>query len=112
MPHTDIKYTSDLEIDIKALMLSIESIILDLDPTAGVCKSRAIKIDEYHHSHINIELRMYATKERDIELINELTTKVDQKTKSLMRSAAHVTVKLDFTPLPYLTGFFDPLDSN
>ena len=111
MPHTDIKYTSDLEIDIKALMLAIENIILDLDPTAGVCKSRAIKIDEYLHSHINIELRMYATKERDIELINQLTTRVDQKTKSLMRSAAHVTVKLDFTPLPYLTGFFDPSES-
>ena len=108
MPHTDIKYTADLDIDIKPLMLSIKEIILDLDPTAAVCKSRAIKIDEYHHSHINIELRMYATKERDIDLINQLITRVDHETKSLMKSAAHVTVKLNFTPLPYLTGFFDP----
>lgn len=108
MPHTDIKYTDDLDIDIKTLMLSIEKIILDLDPTSGVCKSRALKIDEYHHSHINIELRMYATKERDIELVNQLIKRVDQKTKSLMNSAGHVTVKFDFTPLPYLTGFFDP----
>ena len=110
MPHTDIKYTADLDIDIKTLMLSIERIILDLDPTSGVCKSRAIKIDEYYHSHINIELRMYATKERDMVLVNQLITRVDQQTKSLMKSAAHVTVKLDFTPLPYLTGYFDPSD--
>ena len=108
MPHTDIKYTADLDIDIKTLMRVIEEIILDLDPTAGVCKSRAFKIDEYLHPHVNIELRMYATKERDIELTNRLITRVDQETKSFMKSAAYVTVKLDFTPLPYLTGFFDP----
>ncbi len=51
---------------------------------------------------------MYATKERDIDLINQLITRVDHETKSLMKSATHVTVKLNFTLLPYLTGFFDP----
>ena len=108
MPHTDIKYTSDLEIDIKALMLAIESIILDLDPTAGVCKSRAIKINEYHHSHINIEITLFATKHRDFDLSNEAINRVDSKAKSFLKKATHVTVTLAFTPLTYLTGFYDP----
>ena len=64
MPHADIKYTADIQIDLKTLMSDIEKIILDLDPTAGACKGRAIKVDEYHHSHINIEIRMFATKHR------------------------------------------------
>ena len=56
MPHADIKYTSDIQIDLQTLMSHIEEIIFDLDPTSGACKGRAQRIDEYHHSHINIEV--------------------------------------------------------
>ena len=108
MPHADIKCTSDLDIDVKTLMSSIEEIILQLDPKSGVCKGRVIRIDEYHHSHLNVELRMFASKERGVEFSNQLISKVDQKAKSLMKSAAHVTVKLEFSPVTYLTGFHDP----
>ena len=39
MPHTDIKHTSDIQIDPKTLLSDIEEIILDLDPTSGACKA-------------------------------------------------------------------------
>ena len=52
MPHADIKCTTDLEIDLKTLMLDIEEIILQLDSSSGVCKRRVVRIDEYHHSHL------------------------------------------------------------
>lgn len=112
MPHADIKYTSDIELDFKSLLLDIEEIILDLDPTSGACKGRALNVDEYHHSHINIEIRLFATKHRDINLLNELTIRFDNKAKSRLQKAAHVTVKLEFTPLTYLTGFYDPANPN
>ena len=108
MPHADIKYTCDLQIDLKTLMSEIEEIILDLDPTAGACKGRALKVEEYHHSHINIEVIMFATKHRDIGLLNELINRIDLRAKSALKKGAHVTVKLDFTPVTYLTGFYDP----
>jgi len=108
MPHADIKYTSDIQIDLRTLMSDIEEIILDLDPTSGACKGRALKVDEYHHSHINIEIRLFATKNRDIDLLYELINRVDSRAKALLKKAAHVTVKLKFTPLTYLTGFYDP----
>ena len=94
MPHADIKYTADIQIDLKTLMSDIEEIILDLDPTSGACKGRALKVDEYHHSHINIEIRLFATKHRDIDLLNELINRVDSRAKALLKKAAHVTVKL------------------
>ena len=108
MPHADIKCTSDLDIDVKTLMSNIEEIILQLDPKSGVCKGRVIRIDEYHHSHLNVELRMFASKERDVEFSKQLLLRVNQKAKSLMKSAAHVTVKLEFSPVTYVTGFYDP----
>ena len=82
MPHTDMEYTSDIQIDFKTLLSDIEEIILDLDPTSGACKGRALKVDEFHHSHINIEITLFATKHRDIDLLNELINRVDSKTKS------------------------------
>ena len=108
MPHADIKCTSDLDIDVKTLMSNIEEIILQLDPKSGVCKGRVIRIDEYHHSHLNVELRMFASKERDVDFSKQLLSRVTQKAKSLMKSAAHVTVKLEFSPVTYVTGFYDP----
>ena len=108
MPHADIKCTTDVDIDAKKLMSDIEEIILQLDPNSGVCKGRVIRIDEYHHSHLNIELRMFASKERDVDFSNQLISRVDQKAKLLMKSSAHVTVKLEFSPVTYLTGFHDP----
>ncbi len=108
MPHADIKYTNDLEMDVKILISNIEEIILHLDPSSGACKGRVIRIDEYHHPHLNIELRMFATKERNVEFSKQLISRVDQKAKSLMKSASYVTVKLEFSPVTYLTGFMIP----
>ena len=112
MPHADIKYTADIQIDLKTLMSDIEEIILDLDPTSGACKGRALKVDEYHHSHTNIEIRLFAAKNRDIDLLHELINRFNSRTKSFLKKAAHVTVKLEFTPLTYLTGFYDPANSD
>ena len=108
MPHADIKYTSDIQIDLKTLMSDIEEIILGLDPTSGECKGRAQRVDNFHHSHITIEIILFAAKHRDSGLLNELINRVDSRAKSLLKKAAHVTVKLEFTPLTYLTGFYDP----
>ena len=75
-------------------MLSIEAVIPQLDPKFGVCKGRVIRIDKYHHQILNVELRMFAAKERDVEFSDHLISRVDQKGRPLMQSAAHVAVKL------------------
>ena len=53
-------------------MSNIEETILPLDPKSGVCEGRVIRIEEYHHSHLNVELRMFALKERVTEFSNQL----------------------------------------
>ena len=51
---------------------------------------------------------MFATKEKAVEFSSQLISKVDKKAKLLMKSAALVTVKLELSPVTYLTGFHDP----
>ena len=79
MPHADIKYTSDIQIDLKALMSDIGEFALDLDLTLGACKGRAQKVDAYNHSHINLEVRLFTTKNQDIDLFKELLNRVDAR---------------------------------
>ena len=80
-------------------MSDIENIILDLDPTSDACKGRALKIYRYHHSHINIKIRMFATKPRKVFLLNKLSNRVDQRARALLKNDGLVTVKLIFIPL-------------
>ena len=47
---------------------------------------------------------MFASKERDVEFSKQLRSG-EPKKQSLMKSAAHVTVKLEFSPVTYVTGF-------
>ena len=75
-------------------MSSIEAVKLQLDQKSRVCKGQVIRIDKYHHSHLNIEPRMFALKERIVEFSDHLISRVDQKGRPLMQSAAHVAVKL------------------
>ena len=81
---------------------------MNLDLTSGACNGRALKVDEFYRSHINIEITLFATKHRDFDLSNEAINRVDSKAKSFLKKATHVKVKLVFTPLTYLTGFYDP----
>ena len=76
MPHAEIKYTSDIQIDFTTLMPDIEKIVLDLDPTSGACEGRGLKIEEYEHSHINIEIGGFATKQHDINFLREIINRV------------------------------------
>tara|TARA_B100000575_G_scaffold103491_1_gene82482 strand:+ start:155 stop:436 length:282 start_codon:yes stop_codon:yes gene_type:complete len=78
------------------------------DPKSGFFKSRDIRIDEYYHSHFNLGIQMFASKESDVEFSDHLISMVDKKAKSLMKSATRMTVKLVFRPITYLISFHDP----
>ena len=50
MPHVEIKYSDNLDIDTKEVFDVIEGIINKKDSSAGVCKSRAYPCSEYKYS--------------------------------------------------------------
>ena len=46
MPHADIKYSSDLNINAEEILQVIEETILGKDTGAGACKGRAYPADQ------------------------------------------------------------------
>ena len=77
MSQVDIKYTSDIQTDLKILMQEIEKIIFDLDPILVACKGRLLKIGYYHHFLINIEIRVFASKHCDSDFLSQLINRFD-----------------------------------
>ena len=65
MPHAEMKYSSDLELDSAAILAEIEAIILRHDSGAGACKGRAYPTDEYHHSHVTVSVSLLVKPHRD-----------------------------------------------
>ena len=61
-------------------------------------QGRVIRIDEYHHA-LNIELRMFASKERNVEFSNELISKVYQKAKLMKSGTCDRKVRIQPTNL-------------
>ncbi len=57
MPHVEIKYSDDLNIDTKNIFDDIENIINEVDSGAGICKSRAYPCSEYKYTHILVKFR-------------------------------------------------------
>ena len=58
-------------------MLDIEEIILDVDPTSGVYKERAINAKEHSLTpRITIKIRIFGTKHRNINFSNEVINRV------------------------------------
>ena len=91
MPHDDIKYTSDMQIDLKTFLSDNEKIILDLAPVSGACKGRGLTFNEHPYSRVNFEIRLFATEHCDIDLFKKLIHRVERRAKLLIKKVAHVT---------------------
>ena len=61
MPQIDIKYSNKMDLNFHDLFTKIEQTINKTDSKAGLCKCRAIPIENYLHDHIliNISLIQY-----------------------------------------------------
>ncbi|CTQ55810.1 hypothetical protein LP7551_04357 [Roseibium album] len=86
MPQADLYFTSDQTLDAAGLLSNIEETIRKFDDTSGLCKGRAHRAMDYHHSHILLRLSMLPKDHRDDAFANEL----GQKLAGLLQSAAKV----------------------
>ena len=81
MPQIELKYTKNLSLENQSIFETIEQTIHALDPASGACKSRVIKIQEYHHSHIFLHIYMLKKSHRDVIFTQKLLEQINQNTK-------------------------------
>lgn len=104
MPHAELKYSSDLDIDVPAILGLIERTILQHDPASGECKGRAYATDQFHHSHVLLSVMMLERPHRDAEFTARLMQDLEALVKSHIATPCYFSFSLDYNQTAYVTN--------
>ena len=105
MPHAELKYSSDLEIDAKAILAEIEAAILEHDSGAGACKGRAYPADQFHHTHIAINVALLTKPHRDEAFSKALLADLETRIKAQLPQPCEFSLGLSYSTPFYVTCF-------
>jgi hypothetical protein len=103
MPHLEIKYSADIELNIEFLFDQIESVINHLDPSAGVCKSRAYAAQSYKYSHVMIEVWLLPKQHRNQVFTHVLLKEIKDCVRKQIANGCYVSVQLYYRDTNYET---------
>ena len=108
MPHADLKYSNDLQIDAPTILAAIEAMIHAHDSDAGDCKGRAYPTSEFNHSHLMVEILMYRRSHRDAAFLDALSLDLETMIKSHLNQACFFSLSISFLPPTYIPNRFEP----
>ncbi|APG45949.1 hypothetical protein [Phaeobacter porticola] len=108
MPHAEIKYSNDLELDIPAILAEIEQVILSHDDGAGDCKGRGYPTDVYHHTHVAVKVSALVKPHRDAAFSNMLLQSLKAAITARIPVACAFSIELDYFGPFYTTGQHQP----
>lgn len=107
MPHAEIKFSSDLDLDTQAMLTEIEALILRHDDGAGACKGRAYPTDLFHHSHVNISVSLLVKPHRDRSFSQALLADLDKTLSEMLPGACEFSLGLQYSTEFYVTRRHD-----
>ncbi|PSL21353.1 hypothetical protein [Shimia abyssi] len=108
MPHAELKYSADLEIDAEKVLQLIEERINVHDPAAGECKGRAYPSNVYHHTHILVELSLLTKPHRDAAFSEALREDIERAIKECLCQRCYFSLAIKYSDALYMTNVFDP----
>ena len=108
MPHAEIKYSSDLDIDTPAVFNAIETTIQRHDAGSGACKGRAFRVELFHHSHVIVEVSVLPKPHRDEAFMASLLADLEVAIKAQLTQACAFSLSLVFSGRYYVTNGFEP----
>ncbi|MEP2028097.1 MAG: hypothetical protein ABJI96_05245 [Paracoccaceae bacterium] len=107
MPHAELKYSNDLQIDAVVILAAIEQTILRHDAGSGECKGRAYPTDIFHHSHLILNLSMLKKAHRDSAFTAALMTDLEQIVKENIPQSCFFSFTLEYSKGTYVTNFYE-----
>ncbi len=104
MPHVEIKYSDNLDIDTKEVFDVIESIINKKDSSAGECKSRAYPCSEYKYTHILVTISLLTKPHRDKEFTLNLSCELERAIKLHLKQSLYFSLNFEYSLAYYTTN--------
>ncbi|MCL1066093.1 hypothetical protein L2735_04635 [Shewanella olleyana] len=104
MPHVEIKYSDNLNINTQAIFDDVEIIINQKDASAGVCKSRAYPCSEYKHTHILVTISLLTKPHRDEQFTLELSAEIESAIKPHLKQNLYFSLNIEYSSAYYTTN--------
>jgi len=108
LPHAELKYSSDLTLDAPRLLRVIEETINLVDPGAGACKGRAYPSDEYHHTHLLVDVSMLTKPHRDAAFTVGIRNDLERAIKACLTERCYFSLAISYSDDIYITNEFVP----
>ena len=103
MPHAELKYSADLELDAPAALRRIEQILQAHDPGSGDCKGRAYPAAASHHTHLILEVSLLPKPHRDAAWFSAVRADLAAYLRSVLPRPCWLSIELSFSSAQYLT---------
>jgi hypothetical protein len=104
MPHAELKYSTDLEIDAAAILADVEATIQAHDAGSGMCKGRAYPAAVFHHTHLIFEVSMLPKAHRDAAFMAALLKDLEACIKSHINAPCAFSLSVSFSANTYVTN--------
>jgi 5-carboxymethyl-2-hydroxymuconate isomerase len=104
VPHVEIKYSDNLNIDTKAIFNAVESVINKRDSSAGVCKSRAYPCAEYKYSHLLVTISLLTKLHRDEAFTRVLSEEIERVIKAYVKQSLYFSLNIEYSQAYYTTN--------
>ena len=107
MPHAELKYSADLDLDAAAILAAVERVIQRHDAGSGECKGRVYPAAVFHHTHVILSLSLLTKPHRDEAFTRALLTDVEQAVKAMIGQRCFFSLALDYSDAYYVTNVHD-----
>lgn len=104
MPHVEIKYSNNLNIDTNKVFDVIENVINEKDASAGVCKSRAYPCLEYKYSHLLVSVSLLTKAHRDETFTKNLSQRIEKAIKEHLSQSLYFSLNIEYSSVYYTTN--------
>ena len=107
MPHCELHYSSDLDIDVPATLAEVEATILAHDAGAGDTKGRAYPAPHFHHTNFKATLSLLSKPHRDAQFVAALQRDVVTAISAHLPRPCWMSIDITFSTPHYHTEFLE-----
>ena len=104
MPHAEINYSGDLDLDATAILKRIEQVIQSHDAGSGECKGRAYPAQTFHHTHVLVSISLLPKPHRDDAFLTALLSDLETSIKALLPAPCLFSLGITFSGAYYVTN--------
>ncbi|WP_299147717.1 hypothetical protein [uncultured Tateyamaria sp.] len=107
MPHCELHYSNDLDIDVDVILAEVEAIILAHDAGSGQTKGRAYPAPYFRHTNFKASLSLLPKPHRDAQFVAALQRDVVAAIAKHLPRPCWMSIDIGFSGTGYHTEFLE-----